>query len=129
MRFLMIVKSTKQSEAGVPPDPRLMAAIAKHGDELVRSGVMLANAGLLPSSQGTRIRTAGGKLSVVDGPFAEATELVGGFAIMQLKSKEEAVEMGRRFMNIHLEVMGPDYEGELEIRQMFGPEDLPPDHR
>ena len=126
MRFMMIVKATKDSESGAPPDPRLMEAVAKHADELVRAGVMITTGGLAPSSTGARVRASGGKLSVVDGPFAEATELVGGFAIMQLKSREEAIELARRFMKIHQDIMGPAYQGEVEVRQMFGPEDLHP---
>ena len=119
MRFMMLVKSTKDSEAGLPPNPALMAAIGKLAEEATRRGQMVDAGGLLPTSQGTRIRVAKGKTSVTDGPFAETKELVGGYAVFDLKSKEEAVQMGRQFMQIHTDVLGPSYEGELEIRPMF----------
>lgn len=123
MRFMMIVKANKDFEAGAPPNPELMAAVAKLGDEATASGAMVLAGGLLPSSQGVRIRVAGGKTSVIDGPFAETKELVGGFAIFDLASKEEAIESGKQFMQIHADILGPSYEGELEIRPMF---DTPP---
>jgi hypothetical protein len=81
---------------------------------------MVTSGGLLPSSQGARIRVGGGKTSVIDGPFAETKELVGGFAIFELESKEEAVRLGRDFMQMHADILGPAYEGEMEIRPMFG---------
>jgi hypothetical protein len=121
MQFMMIVKSTKDSEAGHPPNPELMAAIAKMADEASKRGVMVGAGGLQPSSQGARIRVAGGKTSVIDGPFAETKELVGGYAIFDLKSKQEAIEMGTRFMQVHADILGPSYEGELEIRPMMDP--------
>ena len=120
MRFMMIVKATKDSETGAPPNPELMAAVAKLAEEATKRGVMVDAGGLLPSSQGTRIRVSGGKTSVTDGPFAETKELVGGYAIFDLKSKAEAVQMGTRFMQIHGDILGPSYEGELEIRPLFG---------
>jgi hypothetical protein len=123
MRFMMLVKANKDYEAGAPPNPELMAAIAKLGDEATARGVMITAGGLLPSSQGVRIRVARGKTSVIDGPFAETKELVGGYAIFDLKSKEEAIEAGRQFMQIHADILGSSYEGELEIRPMF---DAPP---
>ena len=126
MRFMMIVKATKDSEAGLPPDPRLMEAIGKLAAEGFASGEMIASGGLAPTSMGTRIRVGGGKLSVTDGPFAETKELIGGFAIFELPSKEAAIENGRRFMALHTEVLGPSYEGELEIRQLFTAADFAP---
>ena len=120
MRFMMMVKATKDSEAGTPPNPELMAAVEKLGEEANKAGQSVSSGGLGPSSQGTRIRVSGGKTSVIDGPFAETKELVGGFAILDLKSKEEAVEMGTHFMQVHGDIMGPSYEGELEIRPIFG---------
>lgn len=123
MRFMMLVKANKDSEAGAPPNPELMAAVAKLADEATARGVMVTAGGLLPSSQGVRIRAARGKTSVIDGPFAETKEVVGGFAIFDLKSKEEAIESGRKFMQIHADILGVSYEGELEIRPMF---DAPP---
>jgi hypothetical protein len=119
MRFMMIVKANKDYEAGRPPSPELMAAIGKLTEEGMKSGVVLSNGGLLPSAKGARIRVGGGKLTVTDGPFAETKELVGGFAIIQANSRQEAIEEGSRFMQIHADVLGPSYEGELEVRQMY----------
>jgi hypothetical protein len=116
---MMLVKANNDSEAGVPPNPELMAAVAKLADEATARGAMVAAGGLLPSSEGVRIRVAGGKTSVIDGPFAETKELVGGYAIFDLESKEEAIESGRKFMQVHADVLGPSYEGELEIRPLF----------
>ena len=81
--------------------------------------ILLESGGLLPSSKGARIQVGGGKLNVVDGPFAETKELVGGFAIMKADSRDEAIEMGKAFMQIHVDVLGPEYEGQLEIRQLM----------
>jgi PhnB protein len=120
MRFMMIVKATKDSEAGKPPNPALMAATAKLAEEANKVGVMVDSGGLLPSSKGAHIRVSGGKTSVIDGPFAETKELVGGFAIFDLKSNEQAIEMGTHFMQVHADILGPSYEGELEIRPIFG---------
>ena len=127
MRFMMIVKANQDSEAGVPPPPELMAAIGKLGQEAALAGRMVASGGLLPSSAGVRVRVARGKLSVTDGPFSEARELVGGFAIFELPSKADAVEAGRQFMQLHADILGPAWEGELEIRPMMDamPQDGP----
>jgi len=118
MRFMMMMKGDKDYEAGAPPDERLMAAIGKLTEEMTRAGVMLETGGLLPSSKGARVRLGGGKLTVKDGPFAEAKELIGGYAIVQVKSKEEALQMAKDFMKLHADVLGPSYEGECESRQM-----------
>jgi hypothetical protein len=115
---------TNEKEASGGPDPRLAEAIGKHVEEMARAGVLIATGGLGPSAMGARVYAANGKLSVVDGPFAEATEFVGGFAIMQAKSKEEAVEYARRFLKIHVDVLGTEYNGVCEVRPIFGPEDL-----
>ena len=123
MQFMMLVKATKDSEAGLPPNPKLMAAVAKLGEEASKQGLMVTAGGLLPSSQGIRVRAAKGKTSVIDGPFAETKELVGGYAIFNLQSREEAVRMGQEFMQVHADILGPSYEGELEIRPMFGTPD------
>jgi hypothetical protein len=120
---MMIVKADKTYEAGAAPPPELMAAIGKLSEEMVKAGVILDMGGLLPSSKGARINVKKGKLTVTDGPFSEAKELIGGYAILQVKSREEAIERGRRFMQIHADVLGPSYDGELEIRQM---PDAPP---
>ena len=119
MRFMTMVKADKNYEAGLPPSPELMAAIGKLTEESIKAGVVLDTGGLMPSSRGARVRASGGKLTVTDGPFAETRELIGGYAIISANSKEEAVEMARRFMQVHVDVLGPSYEGECEIRQMF----------
>jgi hypothetical protein len=119
MQFMMIVKATKDSEAGCAPNPQLMAAVAKMAEEANKRGVMVGAGGLQPSSQGARIHVAKGKTSVVDGPFAETKELVGGYAIFDLKSKEEAIQLGTQFMQVHADILGLSYEGELEIRPLM----------
>lgn len=118
MRFMMIVKADKNYEAGVPPSKELMAAIGRLAEEHARAGVLVESGGLLPSSRGARVKVAGGRLTVIDGPFTEAKELIGGYAILRATSKEEAIEHGKRFMKVHADVLGPSYEGELEIRQL-----------
>ena len=126
MRFMTMIEGDKNYEAGAPPDPRLMAAIGKLTEEMMKAGVVVATEGLHPSSKGARIQASGGKLTVTDGPFSEAKELIGGFAILQVKSKAEAIEMGRRFMQLHQDILGPTWEGHLEIRQLFDPSDFAP---
>jgi hypothetical protein len=123
MRFMMIVKADKNYEAGAPPPPELMAAVGKLSEEMIQAGVLLETGGLLPTSKGALINVKKGKLTVTDGPFSEAKEVIGGYAILQCKSKEEAIERARRFMQLHADVLGAAYEGELEIRQM---PDAPP---
>ena len=120
MRYMMMVKANKDYEAGVPPKRELMEAIGKHAAELAKAGVLLETGGLMPSAKGARILATGGNLRVMDGPFAEAKELIGGFAVLKADSKEEAIRLGRIFMQIHVDTLGPGYEGELEIRQMAG---------
>lgn len=124
MRFMMIVKASPDYEAGKPPNPELMAAVARLGEAQMKQGVLLMTGGLLPSSAGARVYASGDSLEVKDGPFSETKELIGGFAIMQCRSRAEAIEHGRAFMQLHRRVMGPTYEGQLEIRQLVGPEDL-----
>jgi hypothetical protein len=119
MRFMMIVKATRRSEAGEPPDSKLIATISEHAEKMRQAGTLLSSGGLLPSSAGARIQVGGGRLNVIDGPFAETKELAGGFAILKANSREEAIEMGKSFMQIHVDVLGPEYEGQLEIRQMM----------
>jgi hypothetical protein len=119
MQYMMLVKATKDSEGGCAPNPALMAAIGKMAEEAMKRGVMVGAGGLQPSSRGARIRVSGGKTSVIDGPFAETKELVGGYAIFDLPSKEEALRMGTQFMQVHAEILGPSYEGELEIRPLM----------
>jgi len=120
---MMIIKATRESEAGVALNPELMAAVAKLAGEAAAQGSLITAGGLCPSSQGVRIRVASGKTSVIDGPFAETKELVGGFAIFQLESKQDAVESGRQFMQLHADILGPSYKGEMEIRPLM---DAPP---
>jgi hypothetical protein len=120
MRFMVIVKATKDSEAGILPDEKLLAAMGKYNEELAKAGVMLAGEGLQPSSKGARVRIApGGKRTVTDGPFAETKELVAGFWLWQVKSKEEAIEWAKRCPEPF-----PGQESVLEIRQVFENEDF-----
>ena len=120
MKFMVIVKATKESEAGVMPERELLAAMGKFNEELVKAGVMLAGEGLHPSSKGARVRFSGDKRIVTDGPFTETKELVAGFWMWQVKSKEEAIEWVRRCPNPH------PGECEIEIRQVFSPDDFGP---
>ena len=118
MRFMLIVKATKDSEAGVMPSERLLAEMGKYNEELVNAGVMLAGEGLHPSSRGKRVRFSGQKRTVIDGPFAETKELIAGFWLIQVKSMEEAVEWVKRCPN------PAEGESEIEIRQVFEAEDF-----
>lgn len=118
MKFMMLVKG-KNCDSGRPPNPELLAAIEKQSAEMIKGGVLLETGGLMPSAAGAKIQVAGKKIVVVDGPFTETKELVGGYAIMKLKSKQEAIEMGKAFMKLHVDILGESYEAELEIRQMM----------
>ena len=122
---MSIIKADKTFETGAPPDPKLMVAIEKLTAEMMSAGVVLDIGGLLPSALGAKVYATGGKLSVKDGPFTEAKELIGGYAVLQVKSKEEAIELGKKFMQAHIDALGASYEGELEVRQMFDPTDMP----
>ena len=119
MRFMVIVKADKDSEAGVMPDEKLFAEMGKYNEELVKAGVMLAGEGLQPSSKGARVRFSGTKRSVIDGPFAETKELIAGFWLFQVKSLNEAIEWVKRAPNPM-----PGKESEIEIRQVFEAEDF-----
>lgn len=119
MRFMMMIKADRDYEAGHPPSPELIAAIGELAQSMTAAGVLLGTGGLLPSSKGARVRVSGGKLSVTDGPFAETKELIGGYAIVQAKSRDEAIELGKRFMDVHARILGASYDGECEVRQMF----------
>src|SRR5881296_1226572 len=101
MRFMILVKATKNSEAGVLPDEKLLTAMGKYNEELAKAGVLLAAEGLQPSSKGTRVKFSGDKRTVIDGPFAETKELIAGFWLWQVKSKAEAVEWVKRCPNPH----------------------------
>ena len=118
MRFMVIVKATPESEAGVMPSQELLTEMGRYNEELVKAGVMLAGEGLHPSSRGARVRFSGTKRSVVDGPFAETKELIAGFWLIQAKSMEEAIEWVKRCPN----PMNSD--SEIEIRQVFEAEDF-----
>jgi hypothetical protein len=119
MKVMVVVKATKNSEAGVMPNEKLLAAMGKYNEELVKAGIMLAGEGLHPSSKGKRIKFSGSKRTVVDGPFTETKELIAGFWIWQVRSMEEAVEWARRCPDPM-----PGEETELELRRIFGPEDF-----
>ena len=119
MRFMVMVKANKDSEAGVLPDTKLLADMGKFNEELIKAGVMLAGEGLQPSSKGARVRFSGAKRTVIDGPFAETKELVAGFWLWQVKSKEEAIEWVKRCPNPF-----PGSDSEIEIRQVFEAEDF-----
>ena len=120
MKFMMLVKHGENSG---PPPKELMDAIAKLSEEAVKDGTMLGSGGLAPTTQSTRVRVSGGKLTVIDGPFAEAKEVVGGYAQFEMKSKQEAIDGAVRFMELHRKHW-PGWEGETEVRQIFGPEDF-----
>jgi hypothetical protein len=122
MRFMIIVKATKDSEAGVMPEEKLIAVMAEYHEELQKAGVLLDASGLKPSSTGWRVRYSGEKRTTLDGPFTEAKELIAGYTLIQVKSKEEAVEWARRFPNPVVD----GKEGEIEIRQLFELEDFGP---
>jgi hypothetical protein len=115
VRFMMLVKATQESEAGVLPDEKILSEMGKYNEEMVKAGVMLAGEGLQASSKGARVNFSGGKPTVTDGPFTEAKELIAGFWLIQVKSKEEAIEWAKRV---------PFDEGEIEIRQIFELEDF-----
>jgi hypothetical protein len=118
MRFMVMVKATKDSEAGALPSEELLTAMGKYNEELAKAGIMLAGEGLQPSSKGARVRFSGSKRTVVDGPFAETKELVAGFWLWKVKSLEEAIEWVKRCPN---PMPGPS---EIEIRQVFEAEDF-----
>ena len=120
MKFMVMVKATKESEAGIMPDEKLLTAMGKYNEELVKAGIMLAGEGLHPSSKGARVRFDGPKRTVIDGPFAETKELVAGFWIWQCKSKEEAIEWLKRCPNPMPGV------SDIELRQVFSAEDFGP---
>ena len=119
MRFIVIVKATPDSEAGIMPSEKMLSEMTKYNEELVKNGVMLAGEGLQPSSKGARVRFTGDKRTVIDGPFSETKELIAGFWIFQVKSKEEAIEWVKRAPHPH-----PGHDTEIEIRQIFDAADF-----
>ena len=122
MRAMIIIKATKDSEAGGMPEEKMIAAMTAFHEELARAGVLLDASGLKPSSQGWRIRYSGGKRTVIDGPFTEAKELIAGYTMIQVKSREEAIEWSRRFPN----PVGEGMDAEIEVRPLFDLDDLGP---
>ena len=121
MRFMVMIKANKDTEAGVMPSEELLAEMGKFNEELVKAGVLLAGEGLQPSSKGARVRFSGAKRTVIDGPFTETKELIAGFWLIQVKSKEEAIEWVKRCPN------PTGTEAEIEIRQVFEAADFPAD--
>ncbi|CAA9320532.1 MAG: PhnB protein [uncultured Gemmatimonadetes bacterium] len=121
MRFMMLVKANPDSEAGVMPDEGLLGEMGRYNEEMARAGVLLAGEGLHPTSRGARVRFSGDRRTVAHGPFPAARELVAGFWLIQVKSREEAVEWARRCPN-----PTPGSEGEIEIRQVFSADDFGP---
>jgi hypothetical protein len=115
MRFMMIVKSSKDCEAGKLPGEELLAAMGEYNKELMKAGVLVDLSGLQPSSKGARVKFSGGKTTVIDGPFAETKELMGGYWIIEVKSKAEAIEWAKRVPAPH----GEDQDGEIEVRQFY----------
>jgi hypothetical protein len=116
MRFMMLVRADKMSESGALPDETILAAMGQYNEEMQKAGVLLDLSGLHPSQRGARVRFSAGKPSVTDGPFAEAKELIGGYWMIQVKSREEAIEWAKRV---------PFVDGELEVRQVFELNDFP----
>jgi len=121
MRFMIIVKATKESEAGAMPEEKLIATMAKYHEELVKAGALLDASGLQPSSKGWRIKYSGDKRTFIDGPFAETKELIAGYTLIQAKSRQEAIEWTKRFPN-----PTDGKEGEIEVRQLYELEDFGP---
>jgi hypothetical protein len=122
MRFLIMVKATKDSEAGVMPEEKLMGEMANYHEELVKAGALLDASGLKPTSKGWRIKYSGGKRTLTDGPFAETKELLAGYTLIKVKSREEAIEWTKRFPN----PAGEGKDAEIEVRQLFELEDFAP---
>jgi len=121
MRFMMIIKSAETS--GLPPKP-LLEALSKLSEEATRAGTMVGSGGLAPTATGARVRISQGNVVVIDGPFTETKEVIGGYAEFELTSREEAVKSAVKFMELHKQHW-PGWEGECEVRQMYGPDDFP----
>jgi hypothetical protein len=119
VRFMMLVKSAE----GGAPNPELMAAVGRHAQEMAQAGVLLDMGGLAPSARGARIKLSGGRMTVTDGPFTEAKELIGGYAVLRAASKGDAIALGRQFLQLHADILGPEHEIELEVRELSDPPD------
>jgi hypothetical protein len=117
MRFMMLIKATEDYEAGMPPKPELMAGMAKLAEESVKAGVLVATGGLAPSAQGMRVKIVGGKRTVIDGPFAETKELIGGYGIIEANSPAEALKHAQQVVDVHVNAGVADFE--IEIRPLF----------
>jgi hypothetical protein len=122
VRFMILVKATKDSEAGAMPEEKLIAAMATYHEELAKAGVLLDATGLQPSSKGFRVKYSGAKRTVIDGPFTETKELIAGYTVIRVKSKQEAVEWAKRYPN----PQGEGSDSEIEVRQLFELEDFGP---
>lgn len=122
MRFMIVVKGNAESEAGTPPDPKLMSVMVDYHEELAKAGVLLDASGLQPTSKGARIRFSGGRRTWIDGPFTESKEIIAGYTLIQVKSREEGIEWAKRFPA----PFGDDQECEIEIRQLFELDDFAP---
>ncbi len=121
MRFMMMMKADADYEAGRPPPPALMEAMGAYTAKNVEAGIVVLTGGLAPSAMGgARVHVKGGKMQTVDGPFAETKELIGGFAVVEARSREHALAIAREFMQVHRDVLGPTWEGSCEIRPVFG---------
>jgi hypothetical protein len=117
MRFMMLIKANEDFEAGIPPCPELIVAMGTLAEEMTERGILVSGEGMKPSSHGTRVRQTNGQRSVIDGPFTETKELIGGFSIVDVESKQEAIELAQRVVRIHAEC-GVD-ELEIEVRPLF----------
>ena len=122
MRFMIIVKATKDSEAGVMPEEEMLTVMANYHEELAKAGVLLDGSGLKPTSKGARIRFSNGKRTWIDGPFTESKELIAGYTLIQVKSRDEAIQWAKRFPN----PAGEGKDAEIEIRELFELEDFQP---
>ena len=122
MRFMIIVKATKDTEAGAKPEEKLLAAMATYHEELAKAGALLDATGLQPTSKGFRVKYSGAKRTVIDGPFTETKELIAGYTLIQVKTKQEAIEWAKRFPNPH----GEGSNSEIEVRQLFELEEFGP---
>jgi hypothetical protein len=118
MRFMMMIKTPKDMDASTPPSPEMMAAVDKMIAEGMANGTIVGVGGLFPLATGTQVRVAGGKLAVIDGPFAEAKEVIGGYCIAEVGSKDQAVQMATDFMQMHIDILGDAWNGVCEVRQM-----------
>jgi hypothetical protein len=120
MKFMLMMKASRDYEAGEPPNPELMAAMGPYVEKMAQRGILVETGGLFPSARGTRVSLANDSFTVTDGPFTETKELFGGYAIVEVASKDEAIRLTREFLQLHRDILGPGYAGESEIREMMG---------